>query len=142
MVPQLKQVIAINQTEATNAATATGVIDTLNYDWLTVDIIATTSDDTTNNPSVLKLSHCDTSNGTFTDVPGCVGDTDFDIPAVVTEGNWGAKFNVDLLGLARWLKVTISPLTTVTFTAIANLGRGKESPVTSTKAGVNLLVEV
>lgn len=143
MRPQGKQVIAISQVAKTNAATATGNIDTLGFDFATIDLIATTSNDTTNNPSVLKISESDDTVVTnFADVSGLVGDTDFTIPASVTSGNWGIKFNVDLRPRKRFLKLTVSPVTTQTFTVIANLFRGDEAPVDATGAGTKALVEV
>lgn len=143
MLPQLKQAIILNPSSTTNAGTAAGTVDTKGYTWMTIDVIATTSNDTTNNPSVLKLADCDTSNGTFTDITAFVGDGTggFTIPAAVTEGDWGVKFNVNVLGYERYLKLSVSPLTTQTFTAIANLGRGGESPTTTTEANVKALVE-
>lgn len=143
MLPYGKQVIAINQASTTNAATATGNIDTYEFDYATIDIIATTSNDTTNNPSVLKLAECDTTVVTsFADITAFVGDGagGWTIPAAVTSGDWGVKFNVDLRGRKRYLRVSISPLTTQSFTAIANLFRGDELPVNSTKAGVKAIV--
>ena len=141
MKPQLKQVIVIDQASTTNGATATGLIDTKGFDWLTLDVITSTSDDATNNPSVLKLSECDTSNGSFSDVDGFVGDDDFTIPNAVTSGSWGVKMNVDLVGRKRYLKLSVSPTTTQTITAIANLGLAKEAPYDKTGAGVKALVE-
>jgi hypothetical protein len=141
MQPQAKQVIAINQASTTNAATATGAIDTLGYDFMTVDVITTTSNDTTNNPSVLVLGDGDTTSA-YTNISGTVGDTDWTIPAAVTQGNWGVKFNVDLRGVKRYVQVSVSPVTTQTITAIANLFKGDEAPVDATGAGCNALVEV
>ena len=143
MNPVTKQVIAISQASTTNAATASGNIDTLGYDYATIDVITSTSDDTTNNPSVLKLSESDDTVVTnFANVSGAVGDTDFTIPAAVTQGNWGAKFGVDLRGRKRYLKVSVSPVTTQVITAIANLSKGDEGPDSATDAGVKVLVEV
>lgn len=137
-----KQVIAINQTAATNAATATGNIDTLGFDFATIDLIATTSNAATNNPSVLKISESDDTVVTnFADVSGAVGDTDFVIANSATSGNWGVKWNIDCRARKRYLRVTVSPLTTQTFTAIANLSKG-DAPVTTTSAGVDNLVEL
>ena len=71
-----KQVIAINQASTTNAATATGNVDTLGYDFCAIDVITTTSNAVTNNPSVLKISESDDTVVTnFADVSGAVGDT-------------------------------------------------------------------
>lgn len=137
-----KQVIAINQASTTNGGTASGNIDTLGYDAVTIDVITTTSNDTTNNPSVLKLSESDDTVVTnFADISGFVGDTDFTIPAAVTSGDWGVKFNVDLTGRKRYLKVSVSPVTTQTITAVANLFNGDESPTDATGGNVKALVE-
>lgn len=138
-----KQVIAINQASTTNAGTASGTIDTLGYDWAQIDVITTTSDDTTNNPSVLKLSESATTDATnFSDVSGAVGDTDFTIPAAVTSGNWGMRFNVDCRARKRYLKISLSPLTTQLVTAIGTLHAADEGPTDATGAGVKVLVEV
>ena len=88
--PQSKQVIAISQASTTNAATASGNIDTLGYDFVTIDVIASTSNDTTNNFSVLKLSESDTTDATnFSNISGFVGDTDFTIRAA--DRDWETK---------------------------------------------------
>ena len=144
MLPNAKQVIAINQASTTNAATASGNIDTLGYSFATIDVIATTSNNTTNNPSVLKIAECDTTVATsFADITEFVGDGTggFTIPASVTSGDWGVKFNVDLRGRKRYLKVSVSPLTTQSFTCIANLFRASELPTSTTTANVQALVE-
>ena len=142
MLPQQKQIIVISQASTTNAATATGNIDTLGFDFLTLDVIASTSNDTTNNFSVLKLAESDDTVVTnFADVSGFVGDADFTIPAAVTQGNWGMKFNVECRARKRYLRLSASPLTTQVITAIANLSRGNEAPVNTTSANVTALVE-
>lgn len=144
MNPLRKQVIAINQASTTNAGTASGNIDTLGYDHAEIDIITTTSNDTTNNPSVLKLSESDDTVVTnFSDITKFVGDGagGFTIPAAVTSGNWGVKMSVDLRNRKRYLKVSVSPVTTQVITAIANLHKGDEGPNSATDAGVNALVE-
>lgn len=138
-----KQVIAINQASTTNAATASGNIDTLGFDFVTIDVITTTSNAVTNNPSVLKISESDDTVVTnFADVSGLVGDTDFTIPNSVTQGDWGVKFNVDCRGRKRYLKVSVSPVTTQTITAVANLFNGDEGPTDATGTGTKALVEL
>jgi hypothetical protein len=137
-----KQVIAIDGASTTNAGTATGMIDTLGYSYATIDIKTSTSNNVTNNPSVLKLTEGDTTAITSASaVSGFTGDTDFTIPAAVTSGSWGAKFNVDLRGRKRYLFVSVSPVTTQTIDAVANLFRGEDAPNDATKAGVKVLVE-
>lgn len=141
MNPASKQVIAINQASTTNAATASGNIDTLGYDYAIIDVITTTSDAVTNNPSVLKLSESDDTVVTnFANVSGFVGDTDFTIPNSVTSGDWGVQLRVDLRARKRYLKVSVSPLTTQNISAIANLFKGERLPVNTTTANVKALV--
>ena len=144
MLPSMKQVIVIAQTSTTNAATATGNIDTQGYDFCTVDVIMATSDDTTNNPTVFKIADCDTTVvSSFADITALVGDGTggWTIPDAVTSGNYGVKFNIDLKGKKRYLKLSISPLTTQVITAIANLAKADEAPVDTTKANVKALVD-
>jgi hypothetical protein len=152
MTPQLKTIVAVNAVSKTNAATASGLIDTLGYDWCTIDIIAATADVVSNKPTVLKLQEADTTDATnLADVVGFRGGTsvttsiDFVIPnantaaTAVLQNNY--KFNVDCRGRKRYLSPTISPATTQVITIIANLGRGEQAPVTAAKANAMTLVE-
>lgn len=142
MLPQGKQVILINNATVSNAGTITGRIDTLGYDFLTLDVISTTSNDTTNNPTVFAITEGDT-NTTGTAITALTGDGvgGFTIPNMYTNTDWGVKFNLDLRGRKRWLKITISPLTTHTMSVIGNLFRSKESPINTTRANVAALIE-
>jgi hypothetical protein len=145
MNPVRKTVLAINQLSITNADTASGNIDTLGYDFVEIDVIATSSNNVTNNPSVLKISESDDTESTnFVDVSGAVGDTDFTIPNVYTNtaSDYKVKFSVDCRARKRYLKVSVSPVTTQIITAIANLHRGDEGPNSATDASVDALVEV
>lgn len=143
MNPATKQVIVVSQASTTNAATASGNIDTLGYDYVSIDLIMATSNDVTNNPTVLKLSESDDTIVTnFADISGSVGDTDFTIAAAVTSGNWGMKFNVDCRARKRYIKLSVSPVTTQLVTVIANLSKGDVSPVNTTDANVKNLVEL
>ena len=144
MNPLRKCVLAINQLSTTNGATASGNIDTLGYDFAEIDVSATSSNNVTNNPSVLKLSESDDTVVTnFADVSGFVGDTDFTIPNVYTNtaSDWKVKFSVDCRPRKRYLKVSVTPITTQILTAIANLHKGDEGPTTASEAGVDALVE-
>jgi hypothetical protein len=143
MNPLRKLTVPINQLSTTNAATASGIIDTLGYDFVEIDVIATSSNNVTNNPSVLKIGEGDTT-AAFTNVSGAVGDTDFTIPNCYTNtaSNFKVKFSVDCRARKRYLQVSVSPVTTQIITAIANLHKGDEGPTNYTKAGVDALVEV
>lgn len=150
--PQLKTIVAVNAVSKTAAATASALIDTLGYDWATIDIIAATADVVSNKPTVLKLQEADTTDSSnLVDVTGFRGGTqvstsvDFVIPnantaaTAVLQNNY--KFNVVCSGRKRYLSPTISPATTQVITIVANLGRGEQSPVTAAKANSMTLVE-
>lgn len=145
MNPLRKTVLAINQLSTTNAATASGNIDRLGYDFVEIDVIATSSNAVTNKPSVLKISESDdTVVSNFADVSGAVGGTDFTIPNCYTNtaSDYKVKFSLDCRPRKRYLKVSVSPVTTQIITAIANLHRGDEGPNTAADAGVDALVQV
>lgn len=149
--PQMKLVVAHNFVSATNAGTATSsVIDTLGYDWATIDIAATTQAASTQagSPSVLKIQEADNTSATsFVDIVGFRGasatatNVDFVVGVGVTAGVNNYKFNVDCRARKRYLSVVISPTTSQTFVSMANLGRGENAPITATKANVLNLIE-
>lgn len=143
MGPVSKQVIAISPASFTNGATATGNIDTLGFDYATIDLAMATSNDVTNNPSVLKLAESDDTVVTnFADITAFVGDGagGFTIPPAVTQGPWGMQFRVDCRKRKRYLRLSVSPVTTQSMSAVANLSRGDEAPVGTTSANVKALV--
>lgn len=151
MLPQLKAGQATLGTAITNAATFTSTaIDTLGFDWVTIDVFATTQSASTQagSPSVLKLQESDsTSATTFVDIVGFRGgsatatNVDFVVGVGLTSGINQYKFNVDCRPRKRFLSVVASPTTTETFSVAVNLGRAEQSPSTAAKAGVLNLVE-
>jgi len=143
MTPQLKTIVAVNAVSKTNGATASGIIDTLGFDWATIDIIATTADVVSNKPTVCKLQEADDTNATsFADITAFATPT---IPnantaaTAVLQNNY--KFNVDCRARKRYLQPVYSPQTTQTVTIVANLGRGEQAPVSAAKANAMTLVE-
>jgi hypothetical protein len=149
MLPQLKTIVpgGALAVSKTNGATASGLIDTMGYDWCTIDIIAATADVVSNKPSVLKLQEADTTDATnLVDVVGARGGTDFVIPNANTAATAALQntytFNVDCRSRKRYLSPTISPQTTQVITIVAKLGRAEQSPVTPAKANTMTLVEI
>jgi len=143
MTPQLKTIVAINAVSKTNGATATGIIDTLGYDFASIDVVATTADVVSNTPTVCKLQEADVTNATsFADITAFATPTmpNANTAATATLQN-NFKFNVDCRARKRYLQVVYTPQTTQTVTAIANLGRGEQAPVTAAKANAMTLVE-
>jgi len=148
MNPQLKAAVAINAVSASNAGTATSsVIDTLGYDWATIDVWATTQSASTQagSPSILKLQESDNTTATnFVDVVGFRGGsaTATNVDFVVGIGRINNyKLNVDCRARKRYLSVVVSPTTTQTFYGLANLGKGENAPIDATKAGVLSLID-
>lgn len=141
-----KKVVVIKQEAATNAATLTSdLIDTRGYDYCTINVVATTSNSATNNPSVLKVMEADTTDATnLADITAFVGDGTggFVVPNCPTATTTAplAEFNIDTRGRKRYLAVKISPVTTQTFTVIAELGRAEQVPVSTTDRNVAVVV--
>jgi hypothetical protein len=126
--------LPIFQTSKTAAATATGIIDTLGYDYATIDVLLPTADVVSNCPTVLKLQEADTTNATsFANITGFVGGTDFTIPNALTAATQitgpFCTFNVDCKARKRYLQVAISPATTQVVNVLAQLSRGEQAPV-------------
>jgi hypothetical protein len=142
----LKTEVVYRQTALTNGATGTSDnIDCLDTDSIRILVIGTTSDNATNNPSVLKLQECDTTVDTsFADVTAFVGDgaSGFTIPSSPTATTTApfAVFNVDTKTRKRYLRVKISPVTTQTFTVVAEHGRRTQAPVGTTAETAAVIV--
>lgn len=152
--PSPKVVWAASAASATNGATMTSaVIDRKGYDFVSIDVLASTQSASTQagSPSVLKIQECDTTVATsFADVVGFRGasaaatNVDFVVPVGYTSTTSGLnnyKFNVDCRARKRYLSVVVSPTTTQTFTVFATLSKGKEAASSATKAGALNLIE-
>lgn len=147
MLPQFKTIVALNNVSYTAGQTSpTGLIDTLGYDWATIDVISATSNVVSNVPTVLKLQEADvTAASSFADIAA------FATPASFPNANTAAtavlqnnfKFNVNCASGARkrYLQVVFAPATTQVTTVIANMGRGEIAPTTAAKANAMTLTE-
>ena len=145
MLTESKKVIGLHGSSTTNAATATGAIDTLDWDHALVDVVLATSSAVTTKPTVLKLQESATTDASnYSDLSGAVGGTDFTIPNMKTQGESIVRFNVSKAKKPhkRYLRGVVSPATTQIISITAELFRGDESPSTAAKAGVETLVNV
>ena len=150
MLPQSKQVIMMDLLSSAAAATGTGRVDTLGFDFVSIDTVMATST-ATNPPTRLRLMESDDTVVTnFANIVPFTGGTatsatvGFVIPNSRTNTNtfYGVKFNVDLRGRKRYLRLEVSPADTNQITsAVANLHRGDEAPVNATDANVLVLAE-
>lgn len=142
MLPHPKTVIAIVPISKTNGATAAGEpIDTKGYDFCSISIVASTADVVSNVPSVLKIEEGDTTSS-FATFTGAVSGTDYTIAttAFTQFGATGSNqnvwaFHVDCRARKRYLKVTVSPQTTMVIGASAHLHRHERAPTTAAEAG-------
>lgn len=139
-----KTVAGLLGTGVTNGATVTANIDCMGFDHLSLDVVMGTSNTTSNNPSVLKLSESDDTVVTnFADITAFVGDGagGFTIATASTGTANIYRFDVDLRARKRYLRLTISPTTTQETVYTGRLGRAEESADRSaTLAGVANLV--
>lgn len=130
--------VLIKQEAATNAATLTSdTLDTQGCDFVKFLLHATTSNNATNKPSVLKVQEADSDSATnYADVAALVGGgaSGFTIPSspTATTTKPFAILNVDTRARKRYLRVLVSPVTTQTFSLIAIKGRQEQSPVGAT----------
>lgn len=134
MFASLKHVVMFAPTSTTAAATTTGLVDRKGYNWCQISILSTTQNVVSNRPTVLALTECDTSNGTFVAIPKFTGGTatSATVGFVIasppdTSNNTETVFNVDCRGRKRWLKLAVSPLTTQVIGADAILSRPEQS---------------
>lgn len=143
MKPAPKRVLAIAPQSVTAAATVTGTIDCLGYDYLTLDIGQTSVAAATNKLSTCKISESDDTNATnFSDITALVGGGagGFAIPNADTQNPQLYAFNLDLKKRKRYLKVSLAPQTTQTLWAQGQLELAEASPTQASDAGTALFV--
>jgi len=125
-----KTVNVVAQAQIATNGSATGLVDTLGFDEVAVDVFLDSAASTSNNPVTLKLQECDTSNGTYADITGLVGDaTDgFTVPAADTANAQIVRMNVDVRARKRYLKLIATPGTAAQIIgATAVLGKAEQS---------------
>jgi hypothetical protein len=135
---QNHKVVAEVPTAAVGAtATATLTIDTIGFDHASLTVMRA-SNASTVFASVIKVEESD-DNSAYTNVTALVGGGTggFTIPAVSsTSATSILKMDIDTRAKKRYLKVSYTPGATATVAITARLGRGEESPISNTDAGV------
>lgn len=146
MIGDMKPVVFFRDTSTTNAATASGTVDTLGYKSIHITMRHSTSNSTSNKWTVCQLSECDTSNGTFVTNASWTGGTatstsvGFVIPAAHATLTQLFMMHVDLRGRKRYLKLAVSPATTEIVGADGLLDRGEQAPSTVATGDLALIV--
>jgi hypothetical protein len=120
-------------------ATATLTIDTIGYDVASVAVLRA-SNASTVFANAIKIADSD-DNSTYTDVTALVGGGTggFSIPAIAASATGSAsilKLDVDTKARKRYLRVSYTPGASANVSIVARLGRGEETPVTTTEVGV------
>jgi hypothetical protein len=146
MLPAYKVATAIIPISKTNGATAVGeYIDRLGYDFIGIDVVASTANVVSNTLNVLAVAESDDTVVTnFAAVTGMDGGTGFTIATnaytnTASQNLW--SFRIDGRKRKRYLKVSASPQTTMVIAGIAHLHRGKEAPITASDANALNIVE-
>lgn len=142
-----KSVSNIDVADTATNATHTTVIDTLGFAYAAVDVIfervnaGATASAVAN---VLKLSQSDTNAATaFSDIVAFTGGTatsatvGYTIPTPAnTSDTQVVRFNVDLRGKRRYLRVSATPMTASVIAVNCRLTKGVEAPTNASGAGV------
>jgi hypothetical protein len=142
--------IAATKTDAKAAAsvaasaTHSHEIDTLGFEYVSIDVVYSPFTATTSNAApVLRLTQHDVTGTGQTNISGFVGGTDFTVAAGTTTGanvGYVARFNVDMRGKRRFLTLYTSPGNTEAVNIVARLGRAEEAPFSAATKNVGTLV--
>ena len=150
----LRPVLVFVDTSTTAAATTTGYVDTLDtntnnkYEFCQFAYREATVNVVSNKPTVLKIQESDdTVVSNAVNIVALTGGTAtsatvgfvITAPANTSVTNM-TVFNIDCRSRKRYLHFSVSPATTQIVGCTAVLGRGKNSPVTATAAGVKQVV--
>lgn len=129
--------------DITSSATHNHEIDTLGFKYASIDVCFEKVAAAGTNSAVAlvcKLQHGDTTSS-YADVTGYVGGTSFTIPTPAnTSADTVVRFDVDLRGKRRYLRVQATGQATGSVYTVARLGKPEDGPDTATKKGANAAV--
>ena len=132
-----KSVVMINPASVASTATATGYVDTLGFNYLSIDVVLDSVAAATNNPATFNLQEGTITNPTSqTNITGGVGDTGWTVPNMDTSDPTIVRFDVDLTDRERYITLDITPTVTQIIGAVARLGRAQVTPDTDAELGV------
>lgn len=129
--------------DITSSATHSMEIDTLGFKVASIDVAFEKVAAAGTNSAValvLKLQHGD-STSSYSDLTGYVGGTSFTIPTPAnTTSDVVVRFDVDLRGKKRYLKVVATGNATGSVYSVARLGKPEDGPDTATEKGASVAV--
>ena len=138
-----KTVAKLGTSDTTTAQTFTSSIDTLGYDYASIDVVFEANAATTDAvATALKLAHGDTTSA-YTDLTAYVGGGSggFTIPTTSSSSASNVvRFNVDMRGKRRYLNVSATPIAASVVCAVARLGKAEVGPANASEAGVAAVV--
>ena len=142
MLPVSKSALLIGPVSKTNGATAEGYVDCKGFKFASIVLAGSASNTASNNCSVLKVTEGDTTTAS-TAITALTGDGEggFTIANASTVASVVAKFNIDLRGRKRYLRLTASPTTTQILSATCELHKAEIAPDSAEEAGADNLVE-
>jgi len=125
------------------SATHSHEIDTLGYKYASIDVCFEKVAAAGTNSAVAlvcKLQHGDTTSS-FSDLTGYVGGTSYTIPTPAnTSADTVVRFDVDLRGKRRYLRVQATGNATGSVYSVARLGKPEDGPDTAAEKGANAAV--
>jgi len=126
----------VGSTVTSAAGTATLTLDTLGYDYASIDVAVATSTTPANTSAsilnVLTLTQGDTNTAgasVYTVAAPAASVAVTNQPSVV-------RLDVDLRGKGRYVKVDATPATSLATTIVARLGKGEVGPESASAKGV------
>jgi beta-mannanase len=129
--------------DITTSATHSMEIDTLGFKVASIDVAFEKVAAAGTNSAValvLKLQHGD-STSSYSDLTGYVGGTSFTIPTPAnTTSDVVVRFDVDLRGKKRYLKVVATGNATGSVYSVARLGKPEDGPDTATEKGASVAI--
>jgi hypothetical protein len=139
-VAATKSVVSGKASVYTSSQTNTLTLDTLGFDYASIDVIYGPAASTSSVAQTLTLRQGDASNAVTETVAGFTGDMK---PAAyagqtVSTTMTISRLEVDCRGKKRYLAIATSPNTDTVVVIAARLSRGEESPYNATTKGVSV----
>ena len=141
-IENTKTVASLSDDIATSA-THSMEIDTLGFRVASIDVAFEKVAAAGTNSAVAlvcKLQHGDTTSS-YSDLTGFVGGTSFTIPTPAnTSADTVVRFDVDLRGKKRYLRVQATGNATGSVYSVARLGKPEDGPDTASEKGASVAV--
>ena len=138
-----KTLSSIGSADTATDATFTHTLDTLGYDYASIDVVceaSTATGDAVANALFLSQSDDNTTFANITEFVGG-GTGGFTIPtSSLTGASNIVRFNVDMRGKKRYLKVNATPAFATRVVSVARLGKAEVGPVSAAEVGVAAVV--